>query len=288
MFKIYTDSSANLPVELIKRYELEVVSFHYHMEGHEYAAYENSDADFDGGKFYQAMREGVNVQTSMINSEAFCQAFEKALSAGQDVLYIGMSSGISGAYHASVAAAQQLKQRYPDRKIAVIDTRAASLGEGLAVLLGAKLKKAGTDFDDIVAHVTQYAALVCQYFTVEDLTYLKRGGRISGAAAFVGNILQIKPILMGNEEGKIVVHHKERGRKKSIEALVQKYQELSSDMNAPIGVAHGDSEEDARRLVQRLRDVGHQGDVIFTCYEPVTGSHVGPGTLALFFHGVRR
>ena len=148
--------------------------------------------------------------------------FEKVLLAGNDIIYVGMSSGISGAYQSSVAAAEEMRKSFPQRKIAVIDTRAASLGEGLPLLHAARMNRDGIDFDEIVASTKDNSAFICQYFTVEDLVYLKRGGRISGAAAFVGNVLQIKPILMGDNEGKIVVHHNDRGRRKALAALVQR------------------------------------------------------------------
>lgn len=288
MIKIFTDTSANLPEQTLQSLDIEVIPFHYTVNGIEYPSPQSGNRLLEGAPFYHAMRNGAAVHTSMINTSAFCQAFESSLGAGIDVIFIGMSSGISGAYHASMDAAEQLRRQYPQRKIATIDTRAASLGEGLVVLHAAQMNQSGASFEQIVASTVENAASVCQYFTVEDLVYLKRGGRISGAAAFVGNILQIKPILMGNDEGKIVVHHKERGRKRALEALVRQYEELVLDQKRPVGVAHADSEADAYHLAQRLRETGHQGELIITCYEPVTGAHVGPGTIALFFYGIRR
>lgn len=287
MYRIFTDTSANLPAELYRQYDLTVVPFHYTMNGREYPNAEDG-AEFDGKSFYDAMRKGAEVQTSMINVCAFSDAFEENLSAGIDVVYIGMSSGISGANRSSVVAAEDMRERYPDRKIAVIDTRAASLGEGLPVLFAAKLKNAGASFEEVVSRTEENSASICQYFTVEDLVYLKKGGRISGAAAVVGNILHIKPILRGDEAGRIVLHRRERGRKKALEVLAHKYRELVSDVNAPAGIAHADCAEDAENLARGLREAGHKGEILITCYEPVTGAHVGPGTVALFFYGVHR
>lgn len=289
MFKIFTDTSANLPMDLMNKYDVEEVPLHYTVNDEEFPKSDGkTQTDFDGKMFYDAMRNGAEVITHMINISAFTEAFEKYLSKGIDVIYIGMSSGLSGTYHAALKAAEELKEKYIQQKIATIDTLAASLGEGLPVLFAAKLKDAGKTFEETVLLTEQNSKSICQYFTVEDLMYLKKGGRISGAVAILGNMLQIKPILKGDEAGMIVLDHKEHGRKKALDALVKKYQELVSDLFEPIGIAHGDSETDADYVAKRIRDGGHQGEVLINCYEPVTGSHVGPGTVALFFYGIHR
>lgn len=288
MYDIYTDTSANLPAGLIEKYGLHVIPLHYTVNGTTFPTSDDEVNTFDGKLYYDAMRKGASVKTSMINTSAFSTAFEKSLFNGIDVLYIGMSSGISGSHHAAEAAAAELREEYPARKIAVIDTRAASLGEGLPVLLAARMKEAGASFEETARKVEQNSTSVCQYFTVEDLMYLKKGGRISGAAAIIGNILQLKPVLKGDDEGKIVLCQKERGRKRALDALVSKYQELVTDKNAPVGIAHADSMEDAMQLAQRIKESGHRGELMMECYEPVTGSHVGPGTIALFFYGTHR
>lgn len=288
MIQIITDTSANLPEEMLRELSISVVPFHYTVDGVEYPSAQSNNKLFEGAPFYDALRKGAVAHTSMVNTHAFCEAFEPLLSEGTDIIYIGMSSGISGAYQASVSAADDMRKRFPERKIAVIDTRAASLGEGLPVLHAARMNRDGFEFDEIVSSTQHNSAFICQYFTVEDLVYLKRGGRISSAAAFVGNVLQIKPILMGDHDGKIVIHHKERGRRKALVALVQRYEELVADKKAPVGIAHADSEEDANYIAQRIRESGHTGELIVTCYEPVTGAHVGPGTIAIFFYGIHR
>ncbi len=288
MIQIITDTSSNLPDEMLREFNIEVVPFHYIIDGIEYPSAQSNNELLSGAAFYDALRKGAVAHTSMVNVHAFSEAFEKILLAGNDIIYVGMSSGISGAYQSSVVAAEEMRKSFPQRKIAVIDTRAASLGEGLPLLHAARMNRDGIDFDEIVASTKENSAFICQYFTVEDLVYLKRGGRISGAAAFVGNVLQIKPILMGDNDGKIVVHHNERGRRKALAALVQRYEELVSDKSAPVGIAHADSEEDARLVAQKIRESGHSGEMIITCYEPVTGAHVGPGTIAIFFYGIHR
>ncbi len=288
MYTIYTDTCANLPAGMIAQFGISVIPLHYTLNGKTYPSPDAGEEPMDGKKYYDAMRKGASVKTSMINTSAFVSAFQTSLSAGMDVLYIGISSGISGTHQAALAAASELREKFPDRKIAVIDTRAASLGEGLPVLFATRLREAGASFDEAVRQTEANSTSICQYFTVEDLMYLKKGGRISGAAAIVGNILQVKPILKGDEEGKIVLFRKERGRKRSMEALVSIYQELVADKSTAVGIAHGDSEEDAMYLKRRLFESGHSGEVLMECYEPVTGSHVGPGTIALFFYGVHR
>ena len=285
MIRIYTDTSANLPDELIRRHGLTVVPFHYSIDGREFSALPEGGGPFDGKAFYDAMRNGVAVQTSMINEHTFSLAFEKALSQGDDVVYIGMSGGISGTYQASLTAVGKLQTQYPERRIAAVDTRAASLGEGFAALYAARLAAAGTAFDELLQKVETSCASMCQYFTVERLVYLQRGGRISKMAALVGGLLNMKPVLRGDREGRIVLDHKARGRGKSIDALAEKYGELAADRAALVGIAHADCAEDAALLEQQLRENGLTGDVLTVCYEAVTGSHVGPGALALFFYG---
>lgn len=288
MYKIYTDTPANLSADYVEKHDIKVIPLHYMIGDKEYPRPEDKAASFNGKPFYAAMRRGEDVSTSMINTQTFIEAFTKGFEAGYDIIFISISSGVSGTYHAANVAKEDIKSRYPERKIAVIDTKAASLGEGLLVQYAVSLKAEGLPFEKVVSLTEKKAENICQYFTVEDLIYLKKGGRVSGAAALVGNILHIKPILMGDQEGKIVLHHKVRGRKKAIEALSKKYFELVSDLHAPVGIVHADSQEDAALLAQKIRDMGHQGEILMEYFEPVTGSHAGPGALALFFYGIHR
>jgi len=288
MFKIFTDTGASLPPEIIHQYDLEVLPLFYTVDGVEYPSQETSNATLEGKAFYDALRNGATSRTSMVNIAVFCDAFEKSLSQGFDVLYIGISSGVSGTYQASMLAAQEMAEQYPERKIIALDTHAASLGEGLPVLYAAQLKNAGSSLEETVTKTQENYSNICQYFTVEDLIYLKRGGRISGAAALVGNIMQIKPILMGTEEGQIALYRKERGWKRTLEALLIIYEKLASDKSKPMGIAHADNQEDAKFLADKLRECGQQGEIHTVFFDPVTGSHVGPGAIALFFYGTHR
>ena len=284
MTQLFTDTSANLPVEIIDEYGIEVVPFSYTIDGVEYIP----EREFDGKAFYAAMRAGSEVKTSMVNAGTFIERFKAALDAGKDVLYIGMSGGISGTANAALMAKQELDEEYPDRKIVVIDTLAASLGEGLFVIKAAEQLKDGAALDAIEEAIRAQVPSMCQSFTVDDLKYLKNTGRVSGAAAIIGNVLSIHPILIGDYEGKIVVKSKVRGMKRTLDALAERYAELALSKTETIGIAHADNEEGKAYLVQRLRDKGLTGKCLSVCYEPVTGSHVGPGTVALFFFGTDR
>ena len=284
MTQLFTDTSANLPVEIIDEYGIEVVPFSYTIDGVEYIP----EREFDGKAFYAAMRAGSEVKTSMVNAGTFIERFKAALDAGRDVLYIGMSGGISGTANAALMAKQELDEEYPDRKIIVIDTLAASLGEGLFVIKAAEQLNDGVALDAIEEDIRAQVPSMCQSFTVGDLKYLKKTGRVSGAAAIIGNVLSIHPILIGDYEGKIVVKAKVRGMKRTLDALAERYAELALSKTETIGIAHADNEEGKAYLVQRLRDKGLTGKCLSVCYEPVTGSHVGPGTVALFFFGTDR
>ena len=283
MIKLFTDTSANLPVSITKEYDIEVVPFSYTVNGKEVPY--SADTDFNGRAFYEAMRAGAEVKTSMINVSDFMAAFEQWIAKGDAVIYVGMSGGISGTANSAKLAAEELLEKYPAAKIAAIDTYAASLGEGFLVIETAKMIERGDPFLKIVKKIELLRKNMCQFFTVDDLAYLRKGGRISGAAAVVGTVLNIKPILRGDENGKIVLCGKIRGFNKSMEALANKYDELVFDKTADVGIAHADNPEGAQRLEDILRAKGFSGELLKVVYEPVTGSHVGPGTIAMFFMG---
>ena len=283
MIKLFTDTSANLPVSIIREYGIEVVPFSYTVNGKEVPY--SAETDFNGKAFYEAMRAGAEVKTSMINVSGFMEVFEQWIAKGDAVIYVGMSGGISGTANSAKLAAEELLEKYPAAKIAAIDTYAASLGEGFLVIETAKMIERGDPFLKIVKKIELLRKNMCQFFTVDDLAYLRKGGRISGAAAVVGTVLNIKPILRGDENGKIVLCGKIRGFNKSMEALANKYDELVFDKTADVGIAHADNPEGAQRLENILRTKGFSGELLKVVYEPVTGSHVGPGTIALFFMG---
>lgn len=283
MIQIFTDTSANLPAAYIQKYSLRVIPLTYFVDGVE--AHQDPAVDFDGKAYYDAMRSGTPVSTAMINLGAFLEPLHAALAAGDDVIYIGMSGGISGTAQAAVIAAGELTERYPARKIVTIDTYAASLGEGLQVLEAARMIEEGKSLDEIKAHLLARRPHMCQFFTVDDLAYLKRGGRISSATALIGTVLSIKPILRGDETGHIVSCGKVRGMKRAYQELANYYDGRALDKSEMLGIAHADNEEGAQALIALLRDKGFTGECLNVVYEPVTGAHVGPGTVALFFYG---
>ena len=286
MTKLYTDTSANLPLALLREYDIAVIPFSYTVNG--VAEDYSEETDFDGKAFYDAMRRGAEVKTSMVNPATAAAFFERALAQGDDVLYVGMSGGISGTAQAAVIAAGELTEKYPARKIVTIDTYAASLGEGLQVLEAARMIEERTSLDEIKAHLLSRRPHMCQFFTVDDLAYLKRGGRISSATALIGTVLSIKPILRGDETGHIVSCGKVRGMKRAYQELANYYDGRALDKSEMLGIAHADNEEGAQALIALLRDKGFTGKCLNVVYEPVTGAHVGPGTVALFFYGTEK
>ena len=286
MIRIFTDTSANLPFAVTQEKHISVVPFSYTVDGVEMKY--PTDTEFDGKAFFDAMLRGAMVKTSMVSVGAFLEQFEQALQAGNDVLYIGMSGGISGTANSAAIAVSELREKYPERKIAAVDTYAASLGEGLQVLAAVRMIEQGVGFDEVVAQIERGRHNMCQYFTVADLEYLKRNGRLSSVVALAGTILHIKPILMGDETGHIVQCGKVRGSQRALERLAEKYDALVSDRSAGIGIAHADNERGAETLLARLRERGFTGECMTVMYEPVTGSHVGPGTVALFYPGVQK
>jgi len=283
MVRLFTDTSSNLPFALLQKYNIKSLPFSYMINGvpEEYP----SEADFDGKHFYGLMRSGVPVSTSLVNVGLFLDGFEPFLKAGDDILYVGMSGGISGTANAANIAVTELKDSYPDRQIIAIDTFAASLGEGLMVLDAAMMLEQGTPLDDVVEYLLNARKSMCQYFVVDDLMYLKRGGRISSATAIIGNMLNIKPVLTGDEIGRIKACDKVRGEKNGMKWLAERCASIIRDPGDTFGIAHADNEASADLLIAFLRERGVTGECIKVDYEPVTGSHVGPGTVALFYPG---
>ena len=280
MVRIMTDNAANLPKALLEQYGIGELCLTYTVDG----APADTDAEFDGRSFYDAMRRGAVVQTSMVTPDAARRGMEPHLINGDDVLYVGLSGGVSGTCWGVGLVARELAEQYPERKIRVLDTRGASLGEGLIVLEAARLAAEGRVLEEIVVRCEELCGKMRQHFMVDDLKFLRKGGRLSGAAAFAGTLLQIKPILQGDPEGKIVVLSKERGRKKAMDTLIQLYEEMVEDKSAPVGISHAAAPAEALHLATALRQAGCTGEILSVCHEPVTGAHVGPGMLALYFY----
>lgn len=283
-FTILTDTSANLPSAYLAEHGIGVVPFTYSIKDKSYSCLDTEG--FDAKKFYKAMRMGADIKTSQINLFDYVKFFEPYLERGEDILMICMSSGISGAFHCAEMAKAELKAKFPERKIKLVDTLAASLGEGIFVLKAVELRAQGLSLSDTFKAIQKAKKRMYQVFTVDDLMYLKKTGRVKGSTAIVGNMLHVKPLLKGNERGEIVNFAKTIGKKRAIEMLAQKYNQL---VEAPdkqvVGIAHADCEADALLLESLLCQKKPPKKILTVMYEPVTGSHVGPGTLALFFLG---
>ena len=281
---IATDTSANLPTPLLQEKGIVVVPFSYYFQGEERICLDTEA--FDGPNYYQEIKSGALVSTSQIPPQRYVEYFTPVLQQEQDILYLGMSSGISGSFHSAEIAAAQLQEEFPQRNIRLVDTLAASLGEGLLVLEALSLQEKGLSLDETADILLEKRQSLYQVVVLDDLMYLKRGGRISSGKALVGTILDIKPILKGNAQGELVVCGKVRGRRKGLHYLAQKYTELVADAeNQVVAIAYTDCPDDAAYLAELIRQSKAPKEVFLACYEPVTGAHIGPGVVALFFMG---
>lgn len=283
-FEIITDSASNLPREQIERYGITVIPLSYYLEDEEHFAL-NAD-DFDGHSFYRALSAGARARTSQITPQLCIDRMEPLLKAGKDLLFVGLSSGVSGSFASAEAAARQLRESYPERQIALVDTLGASLGEGLQVLWACAYREEGKSLQETQALLDARRARMSQLFTVDDLMHLRKTGRISGVVALVGTVLNIKPLLKGNEVGKIVSCGKARGRGQALRALAERYEALADHPEDQIiGISHADCPEEAAQLARLISRKRPPREIITVCHEPVTGVHVGPGMLAVYFEG---
>ena len=284
-FQIITDSCCDFPTPMYGQLGLTFVPLTVEFRGNTFDD-KNDDTLKD---MYQGLRAGEVAKTSAVNPSRWSQAMEKALAAGKDVLVLAFSSGLSTTYQSAVIAAEELKDEYPDRKIQVIDTLCASMGQGLLVWYACKKRDEGLSLDEVTQWVLDNRLHLCHWFTVDDLMYLKRGGRISAATALVGTMLQIKPLLHVDDEGHLINMTKTRGRKAAIDAMVKKAQELGAGYdNSTMFISHGDCLSDAEYLSRQLKEKCGVKDVVISYVGAVIGSHSGPGTLALFFLGSHR
>ena len=283
-YKIITDSACDLPAEMLNKLDVTVIPLYVLFRGENLPDSVDQVADI-----YAGLRAGENAQTSAVNPEAWLSAIEPVLASGQDALVLGFSSGLSTTYQSAVIAAQELKEKYPERKVIVVDTLCAALGQGLLVWYTCKMRDAGLSLEELAAWVEENKLHLCHWFTVDDLMFLKRGGRVSAATAVMGTMLKIKPVLCVDDNGKLATISKCRGRKAAMEALVKKMVETSGTYdNSTVFICHGDCLEEAEKLKQMVLDTCGHREVIIGNLGAVIGSHAGPGTLALFFMGNQR
>lgn len=290
-FDIIVDSGANIPERFLKQRGIKVISYYFTVNGQERPCYEEGVPFRETAqRFYADMRAGAEVKTSLLTAQAFEEALLPSLEEGKDIILFIISSGISGTYRQACDAKKTLSARFPRRKIYVIDSANASMGEGLQALKVADLRDLGESVETCAAWAEENRYKLNSYLTVGDLKYLKRTGRISATLAIAGTLLNIKPVLRadGSANTKIVFFSKERGRKRALAALAEAYRERAIDPETQtVAICHGDCEEDALALAEMIRKIG-VGDIIIEYYDLCTGSHVGPGTVALFFYGKDR
>ncbi len=288
-YQIVTDSSCNLSEALIDEFGLEILPLTFMVDGEQRQSYLKGQVT-DLKQFYTMMREGKVITTSLPNLADSEELFTQILEAGNDVLYLGFSSGLSGTYEGMATLATGLRERFPERTFECIDTFAASLGEGLLIYHACKLKQEGKSLQEVAEWVRSNRLKLAHWFTVDDLMFLYRGGRVSRTAAFAGQLLKIKPVLHVDDEGRLIPMEKARGRKKSIQALVD---HMEKTANPPvteqvIGISHGDCPEDVEYLQKLITERFGETKYLVNYVDPVIGAHSGPGTLALFYLATSR
>lgn len=285
-YVIITDSGSDLSLELQEKLGVRVIKLELNIEG-ESPEVSNS---VDVAEFYSMLRAGRTATTSAVGIDTFIGEFEPYLADGKDLIYIGFSSGLSGTFNAGFVAARELSEKYPERKIYAVDTLCASMGEGLLVYYACKMKENGESIEAVRDFLEEKKLNLCHWFTVNDLFFLKRGGRISAATAVMGTMLNIKPVLHVDNDGKLISVSKARGRRAAIDALFAKAKEtaIGDISEQSVFISHGDCLADAEYLAEKIRrelgvkhiEIGYVG--------PVIGAHSGPETLALFFLGHQR
>ncbi len=284
-YVLLTDSSADLPRQMLEELDIQVLQLNVTLEGED----PRPNDQVDVKAFYGALREKKSATTSTVGIESFLSAMEPILAAGKDILYLGFSSGLSGTYNAGFVAARELAEKYPERKVYTVDTLCASLGEGLLVYTVARMRQDGADIETARTFAEEQKLNLCHWFTVDDLFFLKRGGRVSAATAVMGSLLSIKPVMHVDNEGKLINVLKARGRKDAINQLFMKIRDTAINVSEQtVFISHGDCLEDAQYLADRIRNELSVKTVVIDYVGPVIGAHSGPGTLALFFFGTQR
>ena len=288
-YTVFTDAASNLPGKYLQGLDIRPLPCAYTMDGKE-GIYEGDIDAFDAKGYYDQLRAGKRMKTSLLNSHLFESFFRPELEKGLDVIYVGMSSGISGTFQAARMAAEELRHEFPDRTVHTVDSLGAGFGPGLLAIRAARLREEGKSAAEAGAILDGEVMHTLNFFTVDDLNFLKATGRVSGATAAIGTVLNIKPILWGDTTGHITAKSKVRGRKKALDALAELYQthlpeEGQVDM---VFISHGDCLADAEALAEKIRAIHAPKELTLCPHEPFTGSHVGPGMLALFFQGKHR
>ena len=287
-FTIITDSSANLTTSLINKKNVKIVSLTYIVGDKEYLSYiPKKETDYKN--FYDLLRAKEHVKTSLVGYDRVEEAVKEEFEAGKDVLYISFASSLSGSCSIAERCISDLKEQYPDRKAVLVDSLCASMGQGLYVCKASDKRAEGASLEETASYLEDIKMNMVHLFTVDDLFYLKRGGRLSGATAVVGTILGIKPLLHMDDEGKLVSYGKTRGRKNAIDELINRMDDVGTDLSSQeVFVAHADCYEDAEYASKQIKSRFNVKSVTINYIDQVIGSHAGPGTLAIFFMGKER
>ncbi len=287
-YVILTDSTSDLPINIIEEYGIIIAPLGFGFETDNYLNYPDH-RQLSIKDFYERIKKGERSTTTLVNTRTFEEYMEPLLQTGNDILYIGFSSPLSGTYGASLIAREGLLEKYKDSRIECIDTLSASMGEGLLVYYAAKMKQQGKNIDEVKQWVLDNRLNLCHWFTVDDLNHLKRGGRINAMTATIGTALKVKPILKVDNEGNLVSVSNVRGRKKSINALLE---HMEADCINPkensVFISHADCLEDAEYLEKLVKEKLNVNEVVINHIGPVIGSHTGQGALALFYLGTER
>lgn len=287
-FAVFTDGCSNLTGDLIARYCVHVLPCSYVFDG-EPGVFDGDISAFDAHAYYDKLRGGSEMKTSLLNTDLFLRHLRPVLAEGRDVVYIGMSSGISGTIQSARIAAEELREEFPERTVRVVDSLGAGFGTGLLTCRAGELAQEGKSAAEAADILDGEVMRLLQFFTVDDLNFLKRTGRVSGATAAIGTMLNIKPLLWGDPAGHIVACAKLRGRRRALEAIVEQYKTRAvAPETQRIAISHGDCPEEAEELARRVREICEPKELIIVPHEPFTGAHVGPGMLALFFFGEGR
>ena len=287
-YKIVTDSCSNLTDGQINDLELEIISLKYYIGEKEFVSYQKGIKS-DYTETYRLLREKEMIKTSLVQRDECDRVILPLLEQGEDVLILAFSSGLSGTYNNIKLAVEDYREQFKDRKIIVIDTLCASMGQGLLVHYAAKMKKEGKSIEEVAEWVEKNKLSICHIFTIDDLFFLKRGGRLSGTSAVFGTLLGIKPMLHMADDGKLYVTGKVRGRAATLESLIDSLKEKGKDIeNQDIFIVHGDCEEEAKYLEKEIKKRYGVKNVVYNCLDSVIAAHSGPGTLAVFFLGKER
>lgn len=287
-FVIYTDSTTDLPQALADSLGLKIIPYSFRVGDTEYFNYLDH-RELASPDFYNFLRAGKSASTSLVTTHRYIETFEPCLKEGKDILYLCLSTGLSSSYGQSLLAAETLEAAYPERKLIMVDSLCASMGQGLLAYYAAKEKEKGKSLDEVADFIRKLVPNLCHWFTVDDLNHLRRGGRVSGAAAFMGTMLGIKPILHVDDNGKLIPMAKVRGRAKSFEYLCERMAEsILPPEDQVLFISHGDALEDAQKLAELLKSRCGKTHTVINDIGPVIGAHAGPGTITLFFVGNKR